>query len=287
MAKALRKTGEESSSGIQSPMVIRLIHTDRVIEIHQALMAFMAETSTPSPDLGMRDPSLLDAVIGRQFTDATDVTDPLRKASVLLQGFFDEIPFHETNAQVALLTALLFLDENGFVPNRISFEEIRQLMEALSEHRMEEVAPDKPRTPKRRQVDETELSMLHRWFEAKTRREDRRDHPLTLPHLRRLLAERGFSIHEIEEAGNPSLELARTEQCLEPVLMGLWKRQVARSVPVLKLPDTRAGKLLPATGVRSLREACGLECEAFYDFPARLDSFLNQYQSLLQKLSGM
>ena len=288
MAKSPRKAGEDSQSGIENPTVIRLLHSDRVLEIHRALTTFLADASMPSPDLGLRDPALLDSAISRQFTDTMEGTDPLRKACVLLQGIFDELPFHDANAQVALLTVLLHLDENGFIPNRVSFDEMRQLLEALAEHRMEEVAPDKPRSPKRRQVDETELSMLHRWFEANTRKEDKRDHPLTLLQLQRLLEKKGCLITESEEGGNRFLEVARLEMQLEPRWLGLWKQKVSRTVAVLKIPDTRApGGLLPATAVRSLREGCGLGGHGFYDFPARIDSFLYQYQSLLQKLAGM
>jgi prophage maintenance system killer protein len=288
MAKNPRKSVEDSQAGTQTPTVIRLIHTDRVLEIQRALTAFFADASTPAPDLGLRDLSLLDSAVSRQFTDTAEGTDPLRKASILLQGIFDELPFHDANAQVALLTVLLHLDENGFIPNRVSFDEIRQLLEALSEHRMEQVAPDKPRSPKRSQADETELSMLHRWFEAKTRKEDRRDHPLTLPQLRRLLENRDCSITESEEDGGRFLEVARLGKHLEPRFLGLWKQQVSRTTPLLKIQDVSpAGGLVPATMVRNLREACGLEGDDFYDWPARIDSFLHQYQSLLQKLAGM
>jgi len=286
MAKPPRKAGEDSQSGIQAPTVIHLIHTDRVLEIHRALTAFLSDAS--APDLGLRDPTLLDSAVSRQFTDTSDGTDPLRKASALLQGILDELPFHEANAQVALLTVLLHLDQNGFSPNRVSFEEMRLLLEALSERRMEEVAPDKPRGAKRPSTGESELTMLHRWFEAKTRKEDRRDHPLTLHQLRRLLETKRCQIAEIEEGGTRFLEVSRTEWYVEPRYLGLWKQHLSRIVPLLKLPDSRgAGGLLPATAVRSLREACGLERDDFYDFPARIDSFLYQYQSLLQKLGGM
>ena len=144
------------------PVFIKVFSAERIREIHQRLVDFFAETAEPIRDLGLRDPTLLEQAVSHQF--ATDEANPLGKPAALLQGLFDELPFHDGNAQQPLIAFLLLLEENGFGPNRVSFDDLFRVdMAAIHEHKLE--APSEARSvapgrKPRRTEDRSELALI-------------------------------------------------------------------------------------------------------------------------------
>jgi prophage maintenance system killer protein len=271
------------------PVSIKVFSSDRILEIHQALVSYFAKAIEPIRDLGLRDASLLEQAVSHQFSGADGGSHPLEKPAALLQGLFDELPFHDGNAQTAFLALLLLLDENGYIPNRVSFETFFEFCAAISEHRLE---PEKPQGKPGRQRSPlgpaSELVLILRWLEEHTKPEQVRDHPLALPELRRLLAAQGFELVEDKTGTEQILELFRSGGEGKKGLFGLGGgRKQAASGALHRLAAPGEGALVSLTAVRDLRKVCGLEPGLFYDWRARVDSLIRQYQTLLVRLARL
>ena len=279
-----KRRSEAHSSG---PVSIKVFSSDRIQELHKALVAYFSATADPIRDLGLRDASLLEQAVSHQFSGADSGYDPLAKPAGLLQGLFDELPFHDGNAQTAFIAILMLLEENGYMPNRVAFETFFDFFAALSEHRLE--APKASGKSDRGEAkQESEFILILRWLEDHTKLEPVRDHPLALPELQRLLANQGFEGIEGKTGTERTLEISRVEADQKKRLFGLGGgRKAAGSGPLLKLHLPATAVMVSLTLVRDIRKVCGLEAGAFYDWRARVDSFIRQYQALLVRLGQL
>jgi len=278
-----------SASPSAGPVSIKVFSSDRIQEIHRALVSHFAASAEPIRDLGLRDASLLEQAVSHQFSGADGGSHPLEKPAALLQGLFDELPFHDGNAQTAFLALLLLLDENGYVPNRVSFECFFEFCAALSEHRLEPArVQGKPGRSRKDEGQASELALIRQWLEEHTKPEPARDHPLALAELRRLLAVHGCELAEGTGGAERFLDLHRAAAEQKKGFFGLGAgRKPAGSVPLHRLPAPAEGALVSLTAVRELRKCCGLDADQFYDWRARVDSMLRQYQTLLVRLGRL
>jgi prophage maintenance system killer protein len=260
--------------------------SDRILEIHRALVSYFSASADPIRDLGLRDASLLEQAVSHQFSGGESGFGTLEKPAALLQGLFDELPFHDGNAQTAFLALLALLDENGYVPNRVSFDACYEFCAALSEHRLEPAkGPGKSGHQRGNTGHASELALIVRWLEAHMKTEPVRDHPLALVELRRILGGHGFAL---VEGKSDTLELQRVDADPKKRLFGLGgTRKASDSAPLYRLSVPAGEALVSLTAVRELRGACGVEAELFYDWRARVDSFLRQYQTLLVRLGRL
>lgn len=259
---------------------------DRILAIHAALVAFFTVTPEPIRDLGVRDAALLERAVSHPFTG--DRAAALAKPAALLQGMFDELPFHDGNAQTGFIALLLLLDELGHVPNRVSFDAFFDFFAALHDHRLAALTERQPAAGRKRQraEDGTELSQILRWLEVHTRPEPVRDHPMHCAALEQLLARRGFQAAEEDTADGKVLEISRPEPGEKRRLFRLrGTKGGADSTVLVRVPIVQGP--LSLTTMRAVRTACGLEPAAFYDEQARLDSYLGQYQGLLVRLGRL
>jgi prophage maintenance system killer protein len=280
--KATDKRREESTP--QKPVSIQVFSADRVLGIHRTLVEFFASSPEPIRDLGLRDASLLEQAVSHQFSGELGGSDPLEKPAALMQGLFDELPFHDGNAQTAFIALMLLLDENGYSPNRVSFDAFFEFCSALNEHRLEPATAGKPGRDRKRASDESELMLILRWLEQHTRPEPAKDHPLALAEVQRLLSAHGF---EAAESGR-TLAILRVDPSGKKRLFGLGgNRKKVDPTPVTTVPMPSSNGLFSLTAMRELRKACGLETEAFYDWRAKLDSCIRQYQTLLTRLGTL
>ena len=271
------------------PVAIKVFSSDRIQEIHKALIAFFSATSEPIRDLGLRDAALLEQAVSHQFSGAEGGSDPLEKPAALLQGLFDELPFHDGNAQTAFIALLMLLDENGYVPNRVSFESFFDFCAALSEHRLEPpMAAGKLDRNRGKANLESELGLILGWLASHTKQEPDREYPLALTELQRLLASHALEVVEGQLGTERSLEIIRVEADPKKRLFGLGGgRKSAKSASLFRLQLPATAIMVSLSAVRDIRKACGLETSHFYDWRARVDSCIRQYQSLLVRLGQL
>ena len=270
------------------PVSIKVFSSDRVQEIHKTLVAFFAATPEPIRDLGLRDASLLEQAVSHQFAGVLGGSDPLEKPAALVQGLFDELPFHDGNAQTAFISLMMLLDENGYAPNRVSFDAFFDFCAALHEHRLEPSAAGQTQRNRASAKDESELALILKWLELHTRIEPARDYPLTLSEVQRLLSGHGFECVEARTGNEQSLAIVHADASGKKRLFGLGNtRRKQEPVPVITVQFPAAHGLISLTSMREIRKACGIDIEHFYDGRARLDSFIRQYQTLLVRLGKL
>ncbi len=288
MVKAKSGVKAPLSSG---PISIQLLSQDRVLDLHRALVVFSSGTEAPVKDLGLRDENLLEAAVSRQFQSTgllLEGSDPREKTATLLQGLLDELPFYDGNAQTALLTTLMHLDANGFGPNQVSHDDLYRLVATLISHETGDLplrgAKAATRKAGVKATHEDELSRVFQWLMANTRWAEKREYPLPVPELKRLLL--GLDA----DLGPPSegqIEVLKAEAQTEKRFLGLGSKTVSRMIPVLKFPDPGDDGLVSANILRDLQKAMGLEDKAVYDWSAKVKSFLRQYQTLWPRLAKL
>lgn len=291
MVKAKSSVKAPVSSG---PISIQLLSEARVLELHRALVVFSAGTEAPVKDLGLRDELLLGAAVSRQFQSTgllLEGSDPREKTAALLQGLLDELPFYDGNAQTALLTTLMHLDINGFAPNQVSHDDLYRLVSALFSHETNELRLKGARAASRKAgvkaTQEDELSRIFQWLMANSRWADHREYPLPLPELKRLL--NGLDA----DLGDPmagQIEVLKADAQTEKRFLGLGSKTVSRMIPVMSFPDPGEDGLVSANILRDIQKGLGLpglNDKPLYDWTAKIQSFLRQYQTLWPRLAKL
>lgn len=277
-----------ASSG---PISIQLLSQDRVLELHRALVDFSSGTEMPVKDLGLRDENLLEAAVSRQFQSTgllLEGSDPREKTAALVQGLSDELPFYDGNAQTALLTTLMHLDINGFAPNQVSHDDLYRLIAALIHHETHELPMKGAKAASRKAgvkaTHEDELSRVFQWLMANTRWSERREYPLPVSELKRLL--NGLDA-DLMEPADGQIEVLKAEAQTEKRFLGLGSKTVSRMISVMKFPDPGDDGLISANLLRDVQKALGIDEKPLYDWPARVQSFLRQYQTLWPRLAKL
>ncbi len=289
MVKAKSGSKAPASSG---PISIQLLSEARVLELHRALVAFSSGTESPVKDLGLRDEFLLEAAVSRQFQSTgllLEGSDPREKTATLLQGLVDELPFYDGNAQTTLLTMLMHLDLNGFGLNQVSHDDLYRLISALISHETNNLPLKGAKAASRKAgvkaTQEDELSRIFQWLMANTRWSDRREYPLPLSELKRLLNNQDADLSD-PSAGQ--IEVLKAEAQTEKRFLGLGSKSVSRMIPVMKFADPGEGGLVSANILRDAQKALGSSGQddrPLYDWPAKVQSFLRQYQTLWPRMA--
>lgn len=257
------------------PVSIRVLTEARVLGIHRAVVA-----QAGLDDLGLRGGGFLEAAVARQY-DVAMGADARERAAALAQGLLDERPFFEGNTRVAFLALLMGLDQNGFEPNRVSFDAWQRLMTAFARHEVEELGPPgKGSARKAKATREDELGLVTAWLMENTRTRERVDGALAVPALARLLEAKGLGFERLEG----QLRVTRSEITGRRFL-GLGTRE-KREV-LFTAADPGAEALVPQTTVRELRKACALDPADLQDFEATLEATLRAHATLLPRLAGL
>ena len=291
MVKAKSSVKAPASSG---PISIQLLSEARVLELHRALVVFSSTTEATIKDLGLREEQLLEGAVSRQFQSTgllLEGSDPREKTAALLQGLLDELPFYDGNAQTALLATLMHLDINDFAPNQVSHDDLYRLISAMIAHETHLLPLKGAKAASRKAgvkaTQEDELSRVFQWLMANTRWSDHREYSLPLPELKRLLNGLDADIGD-PEAGQ--IQVLKADAQTEKRFLGLGSKTVSRLVPVLSFPDPGEDGLVSANLLRDIQKALkltGTEDKPFYDWSAKIQSFLRQYQTLWPRLAKL
>lgn len=291
MVKAKSSAKAPASSG---PISIQLLSEARVLELHRALVVFSADSEAPIKDLGLRDDQLLEAAVSRQFQSTgllLEGSDPREKTAALLQGLLDELPFYDGNAQTALLTTLMHLDINNFAPNQVAHDDLYRLIATMIAHETNELALKGARAASRKAgvkaTQEDELSRVFQWLMAKSRWADHREYPLPIAELKRLL--NGLDA-DLGAPEGGQIAVLKADAQTEKRFLGLGSKTVSRMVTVMSFPDPGEDGLVSANSLRDIQKTLGLqspEDKPLYDWLAKIQSFLRQYQTLWPRLAKL
>lgn len=155
-----------------------------IVEIHDTLVDWFASSEDPISPPGLRDQGLLESAVGRAFqsVDGRDAYSTIfDKAAALFHSLINNHAFHNGNKRVALVSAQVFLDQDGRWLEYCSDEEMYEFTRECAAH---EIAVNR--------VDE--IHYIAEWLESNSRKTVKGEHPLKYRELKENLARFGFDI---------------------------------------------------------------------------------------------
>jgi death on curing protein len=160
------------------------INVTNVLEIHEFLARYFAESGDPISPAGVKDRRLLESAVARPMQSAGGddaFEDVFEKAAALFHSLINNHPFYNGNKRTALIAAGVYLDENGFWLEGCSDDELFKFTRQVAAH---EITKDR----------QQELDYIAEWFRANSRRRLKNEKPLSYYELKERLAEFGYEI---------------------------------------------------------------------------------------------
>ncbi|MGB2864009.1 MAG: type II toxin-antitoxin system death-on-curing family toxin, partial [Sedimentisphaerales bacterium] len=168
-----KKIGHERS--------LRWLTEDEVERIHFELVKDFSTGRDPIEPAGIRTESLLASAVFRPKTSLGGVLkypSVEMSAAALLHSIIHDHPFHNGNKRTALVSALVFLDENGFFP-KFNQDEAFKLVLDVAQHRITDYYQEN--------IADRETLEIAYWFCDNCRVLEKGDHPISFRKLRQIL----------------------------------------------------------------------------------------------------
>lgn len=272
---------------------------DEVLTVHYALVEYFRGGANPIDPPGPRNEHLLSSAVSRQDTSLGGMlkySEARGNAATLLYGICMNHPFHNGNKRTAFVCSLIHLERNGYIPAQVSHDEFYNMLLALCDHRLFSSS----KTPKggrnlsadtaaeTRFEADTEVRIVADWLRRRTRREDRREHPLAFRQLRKILNRFGYCF---ENPKGNFIDLVREETTTKRAKFWRKPETIVRKSKVMQISYVNEGSLVQVNTIKEIRRRCyltsedGVDSRAFYDNEATLDSILNEYRFLLARLA--
>ncbi|MBI5873150.1 MAG: type II toxin-antitoxin system death-on-curing family toxin [Candidatus Omnitrophica bacterium] len=160
---------------------LRYLETEEVSGIHNALVGDFAKTEAPIIPSGCRNKHLLASAVFRPHTsNGGELKYPTveMSAAALLHSLVHDHPFHNGNKRTALVSMLVFLDENGFL---LTCNE-NVLFKFVLDVALHRVIPFS-----RIKHPDYETLAIAKWLSNNTRPIERGNHPIPFRKLRQIL----------------------------------------------------------------------------------------------------
>ena len=260
---------------------LRLLTSKEVEAIHLKLVDDFKNSPDPIFPSGIKDKNLLESAVYRSQTSLGNVLKyPTieMSAAALLHSLIHNHPFHNGNKRTALVSMLVFLDENCIYPE-FNQDELFKLVLQVAQHSIVK--------EKDSQLPDREVAAIAEWLINKVRSLDKRHKPIQFRKLKQILTQFGC---KIEHSGHGN------------------KYNIERKVKVNRLFGIKFNETLSATlssrndgteidipTLRRLREKLrlddengGIDCYQFYS-AYKTDSidFIDYYRKILRRLAKL
>lgn len=271
-------------------MDLQILTTDEVLQIHNALESDFADTHDPISPSGLQSRHLLESAVSRQLTGyrgKLKYPDPESNAATLLYGICCNHPFYNGNKRTALVAMLVHLDKNKLALFDTREKDLYRLMIQVADHTFG-MKTDKRSQDEdlRRLSHDEEVGEIAYWIRKRADNLIRGERPITYRELKRILGSFGYSLDN--HHGN-SIDINRYET--KKVRKGLFGHQVIavpKHIGTISWPGEH--REVPIGEIKRVRAMCGLrvengiDSEAFYNYSAVVDSFVNRYRRILHRL---
>lgn len=281
---------QDNARGATAPLVwytvgheqeVRYLTAEEVLKVHYALVNEFAQHDDPIDPPGVRDPGLLESAVFRPQTSNGSVRKyPTveMSAAALLHSLVHNHPFHNGNKRTALVSTLVFLDENGFIAT-CQEDKLFQFLLRVAQHSIVDC--------KSSDLPDREALEISRWIASNARVTTQGERPLPFRKLKRILAryncqmEFGASgskmnITRVVPRRHKSSRSARDEKLQTQVNYHGDGREVERNTMNKIRTDLE------------LDEEHGVDSGAFYnDESTSADDFIVMYSKTLRRLSGV
>ena len=263
---------------------VLFLSADEVRRIHSALVSDFADDQDPIEPAGVRSESLLESAVYRPRT----AIGGLRKyptvemaGAALFHALVHDHPFHNGNKRTALVSLLVFLDENGLLLT-CSEDELFKLVLLLAQHRITEG----PRI----ELPDREVYAIAIWLKRHSRLVETGDRPVAWRKLRRILAGRDC-ICELSQSDGSRMNIRRKiRRHIRIFGIDLYRSRVL-STQVFYGDDGRDAAQNTVAKIRrdlELDEVNGIDSASFYDDrEAAAGEFIVKYRKTLQRLARL
>jgi len=253
---------------------LRWLTEDEVLGIHFELVRDFSGTHDRIEPAGIRTQSLLGSAVFRPQTSLGDVLKyPTveMSAAALLHSIIHDHPFHNGNKRTALVSVLVFLDENGFFP-QFDQDEAFKLVLDVAQHRITDA--------RRENLSDRETLEIADWLCSHCRITEKGDRPVSFRKLRQILldydckldATTGGKMNLTRTARKGRL-LSTTKTLHTQVSYGNEGRDVAKNTIKKIRKDLH------------LDDLHGIDSEAFYSKgPLGATDFIARYRKTLRRL---
>lgn len=261
---------------------------DDVIHIHERVCRDFADSEDPVDTPGVRDRGLLESAVHRQYTGwgfTSKYADPHSNAATLTFGLCNDHPFYNGNKRTALISMIAHLDANGYALFGVSHKELYRMIKEVAKHSLGVVPPSRevPREQPRRAADD-EVEAIRAWLLKNTRKLDKPERRITYRDLRKKLESFGFKLD------NPKGNVIAVYRRVRRRNLLLQKQEQWKRIGSIPFPGD--GKMVSRRDMKYVRELCGLDhkhgydSRVFYEGADPVDRWINDYRSVLVKLSA-
>jgi death-on-curing family protein len=254
---------------------LRWLSEDEVCAIHFELVKDFSSSPDPIVPYGVQSESLLASAVFRPQTSlgGTLKYDTIEtSAAALLHSIIHDHPFHNGNKRTALVSTLVFLDENGFFPKFDENEAFKIVMQ-LAQHQIVNHQYEK--------LADREVLAVADWLCPRCWPIEKGERSIPFRKLRNILT--SYNCEFELTLGKASF--ART---IEKRGIILSKEKKLHT----QLPFGGEGRDVPKATIKKIRkdlyldELHGIDSHDFYDKePIRITDFIMRYRKTLRRLA--
>jgi death-on-curing family protein len=256
---------------------LRWLTEEEVLGIHFELVKDLYKSPDPIEPAGIRSESLLGSAVFRPKTalgNTFKYPSVEMSAAALLYAIINVHPFHNGNKRTALVSTLVFLDENGLFPE-FDQDEAFKLVLDIAQHRMT--------PPNQINSDDLETVAITEWLCKHCRILKRGDHAIPFRKLHRIL--NGYGC-KVESSSGSRVNIGRTKN---KSVWGLFKStKVLNSQIMCKSENDEIGR----DAIKKIRKDLylddlhGIDSNAFYGKePSKTSDFIAHYRKTLLRLA--
>lgn len=266
------------------------LSVEDVLFIHDILVRDFAEDGDPIEPPGVKSMALLESAVGRQYT-ALGLTlkypNPIENASTLMYGICCDHPFHNGNKRTAVVAMLAHLDRNNLVLSARQ-SSLYNLILDVATHRLRDSSDSGRKKKKRIQKPnpDDEVKYIAGFIKKNIRQIKRGERVITYRELRRLLSKFGITLEDPKK--NQIKVVRHTKE-----LVGFFrKKEVYQKVNLGSIGYPGEDREVGVSIIKHVRKMCGLseqdgvDSSVFYDKEAIIDSFINNYRTVLRRLAN-
>lgn len=256
---------------------LRGLGENEVEKIHFELVKDFALSPDPIIPSGVRSEHLLASAL---FRPKTALGTKLKystvemSAAALLHSIIQDHPFHNGNKRTALVSMLVFLDENGFFPIFNEDEAFRLLL-MTAQHRIA--------LSHLSDLADREVIEITKWLCKNCRNTEKGDHSIPFRKLRQILLSYGC---EFSSAPGNKLNISLTTKTTHYLL--IKKQKILRTQILISNEgqDVSRGTIKKIRKALCLNDSSGVDSRAFYSKePVRATDFISYYRKLLKRLA--
>ncbi|EOC1797726.1 type II toxin-antitoxin system death-on-curing family toxin [Vibrio fluvialis] len=159
---------------------------EQIKYIHEYLVDYFKGSEDPVSPPGIKNEDLLKSAVARPFTSAGGedaYVGVFNKAAALFHSVINNHCFHNGNKRAALLSALVYLGDDGWWITIPDDDELFEFTRRAAAHELTDNRAD-------------EVSIISEYFRTNTRRRQAGEHQLTLRNLRDILTGFGYELSD-------------------------------------------------------------------------------------------